>query len=360
MNPFYNKEQKRIRALWRIIIQGVLFVLGAGIIGVVLGVIAMLILAATGQTDPELIFNQDALTELLLSMGGGWYFALNGLGTVIVILLTFLLASWILDRRKFGDFGFHFSRLWWLDLGFGLALGAGMMLLIFLIELAAGWITIEGFLQASSSSSFLSAMLASLIGFICVGIYEEMLSRGYHLRNLAEGLNWGVLGARGGLWAGYLISSSVFGLLHATNPNASWISTLNLILAGLFLGLGFVLTGELAIPIGLHITWNFFQGNIFGFPVSGMKSGVSLISIQQGGPNLFTGGAFGPEAGLVGIFAILVGSILIMLYVRKTRGEVRMRTELAVYQPPTRKGSIEPTQVSVETPYDRSDENQGI
>jgi hypothetical protein len=132
----------------------------------------------------------------------------------------------------------------------------------------------------------------------------------------------------------------VFGLLHATNPNASWISTLNLILAGLFLGLGFVLTGELAIPIGLHITWNFFQGNIFGFPVSGMKSGVSLISIQQGGPNLLTGGAFGPEAGLVGIFAILVGSILIMLYVRNTRGEVRMRTELAVYKKPEKKNDL--------------------
>jgi membrane protease YdiL (CAAX protease family) len=344
MNPFYNKEQKRLRALWRIIIQGVLFVLGVGIIGVVLGVIAMLIMTATGQADPELMFNQDAISNLLMSLGGGWFFALNGVGTVIVIFLTFLLAGWILDRRKFVDFGFHFSRVWWLDLGFGLGLGAVLMLFIFLIELAAGWITIDGFMQVSSSSSFLSAILASLVGFIAVGIYEEMLSRGYHLRNLAEGLNWRVWGARGGLWAGYLISSSVFGLLHATNPNASWISTLNLILAGLFLGLGFVLTGELAIPIGLHITWNFFQGNIFGFPVSGMKSGASLISIQQGGPDLLTGGAFGPEAGLVGIFAILVGSLLTILYVLETRGEVRMRTELAVYQRPAGKQRIEQSQ----------------
>jgi membrane protease YdiL (CAAX protease family) len=286
------------------------------------------------------MLNQDAISELLMNLGGGWYFALNGIGTVIVILLTFLLAGWLLDRRKFVDFGFHFSRKWWLDLGFGLGLGAVLMLLIFLIELAAGWITTDGIMQVSSSSSFISAILASLVGFIAVGIYEEMLSRGYHLRNLAEGLNWGKLGARGGLWAGYLISSSVFGLLHATNPNASWISTLNLILAGLFLGLGFVLTGELAIPIGLHITWNFFQGNIFGFPVSGMKSGVSLISIQQGGPDLLTGGAFGPEAGLVGIFAILLGSLITVWYVRTTRGEVRLRTELAVYKKPVKKNEL--------------------
>jgi len=341
MNPFYNHEQKRLRALWRILIQGGLFLVGLTLISTVLGVIAMLIMAASGQADLDLLLNQDALMDVVMSLGGGWFFALNGVATVVVIILTFLLAGWLLDRRKFVDFGFNFSRQWWLDLGFGLGLGAILMVLIFLIELAAGWITIEDTFH-SIGNSFLSSWLAALVGFIAVGIYEEMLSRGYHLRNLAEGLNWGILGKRGGLWAGYLISSSVFGLLHAANPNSSWISTLNLILSGLFLGLGFVLTGELAIPIGLHITWNFFQGNVFGFPVSGSKSGASIISIQQGGPDLLTGGAFGPEAGLVGIFAFLVGSILTVLYVRKTRGEVRMHTELAEYQKPVVKMVIHP------------------
>ncbi|MBW6474915.1 MAG: CPBP family intramembrane metalloprotease [Anaerolineaceae bacterium] len=340
-NPFYNHEQKRLRALWRILIQGGLFLVGLTLISSVLGVIAMLIMAASGQAELDLLLNQDALMDLMMSLGGGWFFALNGVGTVVVIILSFLLAGWLLDRRKFVDFGFHFSRRWWLDLGFGLGLGAILMLLIFLIELAAGWITVESYIR-TSGNSFVGGWLAALVGFIAVGIYEEMLSRGYHLRNLAEGLNWGILGKCGGLWAGYLISSSVFGLLHAANPNSSWISTLNLILAGLFLGLGFVLTGELAIPIGLHITWNFFQGNVFGFPVSGSRSGTSLISIQQAGPDLFTGGAFGPEAGLVGIFAILVGSILTVIYVRKTRGAVRMRTELAEYQNPVIKMPIHP------------------
>ncbi|PKO07192.1 MAG: CPBP family intramembrane metalloprotease domain-containing protein [Chloroflexi bacterium HGW-Chloroflexi-3] len=340
-NTFYNKEQRRIRALWRILIQGGLFLLGLTLISTVLGVIAMLIMAATGQADLELLLNQEALMGALMSLGGGWFFALIGVGTVVVIVLTFLLAGWLLDRRKFTEFGFHFSRQWWLDLGFGLVLGAVLMMMIFLIELAAGWITIAGTMR-TSGSSFLSGWLAMLVGFICVGIYEEMLFRGYHLRNIVEGLNWKKLGPRSALWIGYILSSSIFGLAHATNPNATWISTLNLVLAGLFLGLGFVLTGELAIPIGLHITWNFFQGNIFGFPVSGSRSGTSLISIQQGGPDLLTGGAFGPEAGLVGILAILVGSALTILYVRKTRGEVRLRTELAEYQKPVIKAAIHP------------------
>ena len=162
MDPLYNKEQKRLRALWRLLIQGVLFVIGAGLIGVVLGIIAFAVMAATGQADLELMMNQQAITDLLMSLGGGWYFALNGLGTVLVIFLTFLLAGSFLDRRKFIDYGFHFSRLWWLDLGFGLGLGAVLMLMIFLVELAFGWITIEGFMQVASTSSFLSADSGSL------------------------------------------------------------------------------------------------------------------------------------------------------------------------------------------------------
>ncbi len=345
MNIFYNKTQSRLRAFWRILIQGLLFLLGTTVIGAVLGIVAIIVMAGTGQADLQLLTNEEALLELIMGLGGGWYFAFNGVATVIVILLTFLIAGWIIDRRKFSNFGFHFSRLWWLDLVFGLALGAVLMLFIFLVELAFGWITIEGFMKTATSGSFLSALLASLVGFIAVGIYEEMLSRGYHLRNLAEGINWGPFGKVGGLWAGYVISSSIFGILHATNPNASVISTVNLVLAGLFLGLGFILTGELAIPIGLHITWNFFQGNVFGFPVSGANTGATLIQIKQGGADILTGGAFGPEAGLIGIAAILLGSLLIIWYVRQTRGKVRLWTELADYQKPEKKQTAQPAKV---------------
>jgi hypothetical protein len=102
--------------------------------------------------------------------------------------------------------------------------------------------------------------------------------------------------------------------------------------AGLFLGLGFILTGELAIPIGLHITWNFFQGYVFGFPVSGIGRTTSFIGINQGGPDLWTGGAFGPEAGLIGLLAMLLGSLLIGLWVRLLYGKVRLDTELAQYE----------------------------
>jgi hypothetical protein len=96
--------------------------------------------------------------------------------------------------------------------------------------------------------------------------------------------------------------------------------------------MGVLLTGELAIPIGVHITWNFFQGNVFGFPVSGSDFSIAtFISIEQGGPGLWTGGVFGPEAGLLGLAAILLGGALTIVWVRWRNGQARLRAELAKY-----------------------------
>ena len=100
-----------------------------------------------------------------------------------------------------------------------------------------------------------------------MGISEETVFRGYQLKNAAEGLNYASLGPRGAILPAWVLSSVFFAVLHADNPNATPVSTLNIALAGLMLGFGYVLTGELAIPIGLHITWNFFQGAVYGFPV---------------------------------------------------------------------------------------------
>jgi hypothetical protein len=156
--------------------------------------------------------------------------------------------------------------------------------------------------------------------------------RGYQLRNAAEGLNLRFWSPRAALIIAFLLSSAVFGAAHLANPNASFISSFNIALAGIFLGLGFVLTGELAIPIGVHLTWNFFQGNIFGFPVSGTGHGATLIAIKQLGPDIWTGGAFGPEAGIIGLIAIILGSVLTVLWVRWRYGRVRLEEALAVYQ----------------------------
>ena len=142
------------------------------------------------------------------------------------------------------------------------------------------------------------------------------------MKNLSEGLNFGANGSKRAIMIAWILSSIVFGLFHLDNSNASFVSTSNIVVGGLLLGFGYILTGELAIPIGLHITWNFFQGNVFGFPVSGNTIPLEVATffkIDQTGPELWTGGKFGPEAGLLGLGAMLVGMILIVAWVRFRR-----------------------------------------
>lgn len=262
------------------------------------------------------------------------------LNLLFVVIGTWLITR-LLDHRKFTDLGLFLNQAWWIDFGFGLALGAGLMTLIFAAEWQLGWVQVLGYQQvAYPGLPFGVAVLEPLVLFIAVGVNEELLARGYQLRNLAEGFCFPQWGSRGAILMGWVLSSCAFGLLHIFNPNSTWVSTVALMLAGLFLGLGFVLTGSLAIPIGLHISWNFFQGNVFGFRVSGNDlSPTSLIAIQQIGPSHWTGGAFGPEAGLIGISAILLGCIAVGVWVRWRYGAVKVYEPLAIY---IRRGFQEP------------------
>jgi membrane protease YdiL (CAAX protease family) len=324
-NIFWNGDQHRVRALWRLIGQIILLALITLPVQGGLGFVAVMF--RTSQVG--IMLSPMTLLESPLVM------TLLTLGIFLAILISVWLAGRLLDRRSFADFGLHMNRNWWTDFGFGLLLGACLMLLIFVIELVAGWVTVEGILVTRNPDvPFLLAVLLPLLTFAAVGFYEELFSRGYQLRNMAEGLNWKAIGPRWAIVIATLLSSALFGLMHLGNPNASLISSLNISLAGaILLAIGLLLTGELAIPIGVHITWNFFQGNVFGFPVSGGDfRSAAFINIQQGGPDVWTGGAFGPEAGLLGLGAIVLGGALTVLWVRWRYGNVGLRTALAEYR----------------------------
>ncbi len=329
-NPMWNKEERRLRAGWRLLLAAVfLFVMMQAGSAALPALIALALwIGGRLPPEPDIETLTDSVNEVLFSSAP--LVILQRVASVAALVLAIALAGRLLDRRRFRDFGFRFNRGWWADFGFGLALGAALMALIFVVEWAAGWVSVTG-LYRYSYEVFWVPMLTGLLLFLGVGVQEELITRGYLLRNLAEGLNFRPIGARGALLLAYLGSSAVFGLLHLGNPNATWVSTVNIMIAGLFLGLGYVLTGELAIPIGLHITWNYFQGYVFGFPVSGMQSAASLFNIQQGGPALWTGGAFGPEAGLIGLAAIVLGSLLTVGWVRWRRGRAALDLGLAAY-----------------------------
>lgn len=318
VRPLWNSKEGRLRAGWRVLLYIALWLVGPALAHLWVG---RPLAEWLWWLFPQLtIFPERVLFSLLT-------------------LATMLVGTWLMvryvDHRPLRDLGLGLDRHWWCDLCFGLILGAGLMLFVFTVEWLAGWVTVRAlFWSAPGSGPFLLAIFGPLVVFVVVGVSEELLTRGYQMRNLAEGLYLPPLSPRLALLAAWLLSSLFFGLLHIRNPNSSWISTSYLVLAGLLFGLGTMLTGRLGLPIGLHITWNFFQGNVFGFPVSGNNyASVTFIAIEQQGPILWTGGAFGPEAGLIGIVALLLGGVATVIWVRHRYRVLRLCDHWAIYRP---------------------------
>ena len=288
---FWNRSERRFRALVRIIFAIVLLVVTIAIVNVALTVLM-----------------QRAQIPLIL-------FAIIIVGQATPIPVV-LLAGYQIDRRVIADIGLGIDRDWWVDLVFGAVLGGVLMSGIFVVALFAGWIRIKNTLVVEGlSTGFAGAFVMMLVFWLISGVSEELLLRGYLLTNIAEGLA-GYVSERVAVGMAVLVTSSLFGLLHAANPNASAVSIFGIGIAGVMLAAGYLLTDELAVPIGLHITWNLFQGTVYGFGVSGFDFGVNILEITETGPDVATGGAFGPEAGLLGIGAAVLGIVMIAGYVR--------------------------------------------
>lgn len=183
------------------------------------------------------------------------------------------------------------------DIVMGLALGLGIMGIGLLSLLFFDEIDMET-VNFSYKEIFMMFFL-----FMIVSIVEEVLLRGYVLRNLMYSFN---------NYLALIISSLLFATLHLGNPNMDWFNFMNLFLAGILLGASYIFTKNLWFPIALHFSWNFFQ-SLFGFNVSGIDS-YSLIEFKIKDPNLWNGGAFGFEGSFLSVIAQVIVIILIFYY----------------------------------------------
>lgn len=323
---FWNNQEERLRMAWRLLFQTMLMTFFL-VINQIFGYLFYSLFSVSNlniPTDGSIAYSSTQLLFATFSTG-------------LALVFSIWISGKIFDRRRFSNFGFRLNTDWWVDFAFGLALGAFLMLLIFILELTMGWISIQDILVTQNPAApFFATILIPLAIFLFVGFYEELLNRGYYLTNLAEGFSGKFFGPRGSLLFATIFSSIIFGFMHAANPNSTFTSFVNISLAGLFLATGYLLTGQLAIPIGLHISWNFFQGNVFGFPVSGGGYGIAtFIKIAQEGPDLWTGGAFGPEGGLLGTITSFLGIICIAAWIKYRSGTLNFH--LAISEPPRRK-----------------------
>jgi membrane protease YdiL (CAAX protease family) len=140
----------------------------------------------------------------------------------------------------------------------------------------------------------------AIMMFLAVAVGEEMIFRGVIFRMIDERWNTTVA---------LIISALFFGFIHLPNDGATWWSSLAIAIeAGLMLAAAYKWSGTLWLPIGIHWAWNFSQGNLFGFKVSGQEAGESLLQAQIEGADWLTGGAFGAEASVVAVGAGLLAS----------------------------------------------------
>ena len=144
----------------------------------------------------------------------------------------------------------------------------------------------------------------SIMLFLMVAVGEEVVSRGVIFRLIDE---------RWGTWIALIVSALIFGFGHLSNDNSSWWASLAIAIeAGLLLGAAYKWSGNLWVPIGIHWAWNYTQGSIFGLAVSGNSTGSHVLTTLVDGPDIITGGAFGPEASIITvIFGLIVTFVLL-------------------------------------------------
>ena len=207
-------------------------------------------------------------------------------------LFTVWLFQKFVNREPFTSIGLEFSG-YKDDFVSGLLLGVG------LIALGFGTLYIFNFLSVASIQFSLIDQLFYLSLFAVVSLNEEIAIRGYILQNLSSSFN---------KYIALVLSSLVFMIMHIGNPNMSAVPLFNLFLAGLLLGVYCIHKNNLWFPIGAHITWNYFQGPVLGFEVSG--NDVDSIFIQSlNGSELITGGEFGFEGSIILTTFMIIGII---------------------------------------------------
>ena len=153
--------------------------------------------------------------------------------------------------------------------------------------------------------------IALLTGFgvmVMVAFSEELVFRGYILSNLLLSMN---------KWMALIYSALIFTLFHISNPGINILAIVNIFLAGLLLGINYIFTKNLWYSLLFHFAWNFYQGSILGYKVSGISL-QPLLAQQLTGQSIMTGGTFGFEGSVVtSVLTLISISLLAWTYTKR-------------------------------------------
>lgn len=222
-----------------------------------------------------------------------------------LMLIGIFLSAWIV---------WHFRGVSLAGLGRSLAIRkkdllSGISLAIVLYAVGFGVSLLAGAIEIAGVVFNPSSLLISFVFFLLVAITEEFALRGFVLERMLQG---GV----NKFWALFL-SATLFSLVHIANPNFDFLSFINILLAGILLGSSYIYTRNLCFPIALHWFWNWIQGPVLGYEVSGNKFCDGLLTLYLPETNLINGGAFGFEGSILCTVLMVAGTTVILKMFRK-------------------------------------------
>ena len=227
------------------------------------------------------------------------YFLYYELFSFVIILFLFMFWVKVIEKNALSSLGFV-KRNWLKYLAWGILLSLLQMGVIALVYQVSG---IGSFVLNELSLEPLLFILGLFPFWLLQGGTEEVATRGWLLTRIA---------ARTNLPLAIAISSCLFGILHMGNAGVTFLSVLNIILDGVLAGLLFIYTDSIWLVVAQHGTWNYVQGNLLGFQVSGTGADASIFSFTMGdGPDWLTGGAFGAEGSIITTLVLLVSLVIV-------------------------------------------------
>jgi membrane protease YdiL (CAAX protease family) len=239
-------------------------------------------------------------TDITALMNGDYLWVTVLLTALVLFILVFIFRKFI-DRQTIASLGFELD-------GFFSDAASGFFLAAAILGIGTIILYFSGHLLWLDVNADLSKLFIAFGMMVIIALSEELVFRGYILNNLMQSFS---------KWIALFISAILFALAHSLNPGINLLSVGGLFLGGILLGINYIYTKNLWFAVLFHLSWNFLQGPILGYKVSGINL-PTLLEQEIKGDTAITGGEFGFEASMINILLLLIAiSVLYFMYERK-------------------------------------------
>ena len=289
MRMFKNKYGE-VRSGWKISLTLILMFALMNVVSIFVGIILGIVVSTKGD-----------IVELSAIENSPLFFSIAIILQNLALIASSMIIWKAFEKKRITFMGLTNLKEGYKELGVGLLLGAVTITIVGVVLLLIGEVRLVNSLSKPNISY---ELFSGLIAFIAVGFGEEIFGRAYCMSVLKQARNkYIILG----------VSAVIFAAMHLGNSGISLLALINLFLVGILFGYMFMKSGNVWMPIGFHITWNYFQGYVLGFQVSG-NDVMGIYQLDNIGNSFFNGGTFGPEGGIIVTVILIITFIIVGVY----------------------------------------------